>query len=174
MSLSVSSTLHEFLEGCLSSGELSDQTIANLRSRFLEYGHTPSDAMWVGITALIDALESMANDTLASLPYLSPLDPGVGKTEAVVAFIQTLMSSRSHRNIGVLICVSRLEEIAKLIKNMRLVRRVDLKHLAEVGDGTQTTRRAQPASARSIAPCNAAGRLWRILSRSGETAAHCA
>lgn len=46
--------------------------------------------MWAGIIALVDALESMANGTLVALPYLSPLDPGVGKTETVVEFRELL------------------------------------------------------------------------------------
>jgi len=106
MSLDVLSTLDWFVDDDYSSGELKDQTISALKSNFLEYGHAPSETMWVGIAALVDALEQMANGTLAALPYLSPLDPGVGKTEAVVEFIRALMSSRSHRDVGVLICVS--------------------------------------------------------------------
>jgi len=78
--------------------------------------------MWAGIIDLVDALESMANGTLDPLPYLSPLDPGVGKTEAVVEFIRALMSSRAHRDVGVLICVSRLEEIKTLIEKMQLAK----------------------------------------------------
>jgi len=78
--------------------------------------------MWVGIAALVDALEQMANGTLRPLPHLSPLDPGVGKTEAVVEFIRSLLSSRYHRDVGVLICVSRLEEIKTLIEKMQLAK----------------------------------------------------
>jgi hypothetical protein len=122
MSLGVLSTLASFVDDDLSSGDLTDQTISALRSKFLEYDHAPSEAMWVGISSLVDALESMAKDTLAPLPYLSPLDPGVGKTEAVVEFIRTLLGSRLHRDIGVLICVSRLEEIATLINKMQLAK----------------------------------------------------
>jgi hypothetical protein len=122
MSLDVLSTLDWFVDDDYSSGELKDQTISALKSNFLEYGHAPSETMWVGIAALVDALEQMANGTLDPLPYLSPLDPGVGKTEAVVEFIRALMSSRSHRDVGVLICVSRLEEIKTLIEKMQLAK----------------------------------------------------
>ena len=69
---------------------------------------------------LVDALEGMANGTLDPLPYLSPLDPGVGKTEAVVHFIRNLVASPSHDDVGVLICVSHLKEIGTLIEKMGL------------------------------------------------------
>ena len=72
------------------------------------------------IKALIDALAGMANGTLHHLPYLSPLDPGVGKTEAVVHFIRNLIASPSHGDVGVLICVSHLREIGTLIHKMGL------------------------------------------------------
>ena len=122
MNLHVSSTLDHFIEDNYSDGELTDKTLSDLRSTFSQYGHEPSEAMWVGIRALIDALAGMANGTLHHLPYLSPLDPGVGKTEAVVHFIRNLVASPSHGDVGVLICVSHLREIGTLIHKMGLDR----------------------------------------------------
>lgn len=78
--------------------------------------------MWVGIIDLVDTLERMANGTLKRLPHLSSLDPGVGKTEAIIEFVRALLSSRAHQEVGVLICVSRLEEIATLIEKLQLAK----------------------------------------------------
>ena len=122
MNLHVSSTLDHFIEDNYSDGELTDKTLSDLRSTFSQYGHTPSEAMWVGLRALVDALVGMANGTLQHLPYLSPLDPGVGKTEAIVHFIRNLVASPSRGDIGVLICVSHLREIGTLIHKMGLAR----------------------------------------------------
>ena len=100
MYFGVSSGLDYFVDSDFSNRELTDKTLSDLRSTFSQYGHAPSEAMWVGIRALIDALEGMANGTLHHLPYLSPLDPGVGKTEVVVHFIRNLIASPSYGDVG--------------------------------------------------------------------------
>ena len=54
--------------------------------------------------------------------YLASLDPGVGKTKTIIHFIKTLLSSEYHEGVSVLICVSRLDEIKKLVEEMGLLR----------------------------------------------------
>jgi hypothetical protein len=60
----------------------------------------------------------MAEGRAAPLPYLSQLDPGVGKTQTAVHFIRALLQSTAHKHIAVLYCVSTLDEIAKLIGDL--------------------------------------------------------
>ncbi len=110
------------IHGNRNTGSLTEQAISALRTKFSEYGHEPSPAMWAGIKALLETLERMADGDLAPAAYLSPLDPGVGKTLAVVAFVLALLRSGWHADVGVLICVSRLEEIATLIGKMHLAK----------------------------------------------------
>ncbi len=120
MNLHVARGLEFFVSGDYRDGELTDQTLSALRAAFAQYGHKPSEAMWVGIRGLVDALERMANGTLDRLPHLSPLDPGVGKTECVIHFVRNLIASPSHSHVGILICVSHLKEIGTLARRMRL------------------------------------------------------
>jgi hypothetical protein len=84
------------------------------------YNHQPSVAMWQALYDLHEKLEQMADGELEPLPNLYSLDPGVGKTQAVVQFVRRLLASEEHRDVAVLICVSRLEEIRTLIQDMGL------------------------------------------------------
>ena len=115
----VSDNLQCFYETC-TQGDLADKTLSALQDTFAQFGHHPSQAMWAGIKALVETLEGMANGTLRLLAYLSSLDPGVGKTEAVVHFIRELCASPWHRHVGVLICVAQLSEIGRLARNIGL------------------------------------------------------
>jgi hypothetical protein len=117
--LGVSDNLDCFCESH-NEGDLTGKTPSALKSTFAHFGHQPSQPMWEGIKALIETLEGMANGTLGLLAYLSSLDPGVGKTEAIVHFIRELCASPWHRHVGVLICVAQLSEIARLVQTMGL------------------------------------------------------
>jgi hypothetical protein len=50
--------------------------------------------------------------------FLSSLDPGVGKTTTLIHFVQELLRSEQHEGVAALLCVSRLEEIARLVEEM--------------------------------------------------------
>ncbi|MGR3735677.1 hypothetical protein [Pseudophaeobacter sp.] len=52
--------------------------------------------------------------------FLSSLDPGVGKTTALINFAQHLLRSDQHKDVAVLLCFSRLEEIIRLVDEMGL------------------------------------------------------
>ena len=58
----------------------------------------------------------MANGTAKPKFFLSLLDPGVGKSQALVHFIDALLASRGHEDVGVLICVSRLSEVERFVE----------------------------------------------------------
>ena len=122
MNFHVSSSLEPFIKDNCSTEDLTERTLSALREAFAQYGHQPSEAMWVGIRALIEALVCMANGTLDPLAFLSPLDPGVGKTETIIQFVRNLLASARHTHVGVLICVSHLKEIRTLARKMGLVK----------------------------------------------------
>src|SRR5262249_36606935 len=65
-------------------------------------------------------LEAMANGSAEPLYYLSSLDPGVGKTQTIAQFIKTLHASRDHEAAGVIVFVSRRQEISSFISEMEL------------------------------------------------------
>ncbi len=102
-------------------GTLTKQTILGLQTFFKDQtSHQPSQAMWDALTDLAGTLERMADGECPPLYHLSSLDPGVGKTRTIIHFVQALMSSPDHDTVGVLLCVSRLDEIRKLTDEMGL------------------------------------------------------
>lgn len=76
--------------------------------------------MWDALGDLLDTLSDMAEGTADPKVYLSSLDPGVGKTQAVVAFLRALVASQGHTNTGALVCVSRLQEVEDLVETAGL------------------------------------------------------
>lgn len=67
--------------------------------------------MWTALAALASVLEGVVEGRAEPIMYLSSLDPGIGKTQTIVHFVRALMNSPVHRDVGVLICLSRLKEI---------------------------------------------------------------
>eukprot|EP00903_Cladosiphon_okamuranus_P022579 g20774.t1 len=95
-----------------------------LMKEFKSRGHSPSDGMLDAIRDLLSTLEAMAEERCPDHVFLSSLDPGVGKTSAVVSFIKALrMSPRfDHQDTAVLICLSRLEQIKDMIRTTGLTK----------------------------------------------------
>jgi len=76
--------------------------------------------MWSALADLTVALEAMAHGDAPAKFFLSSLDPGVGKTQTVTHFVDTLLSQPSYSGVGVVICVARLSEIGGLIDDMAI------------------------------------------------------
>lgn len=96
-------------------GSFVDRTIAELHVTFARREHNPSPGMWKAIREIVDAVHRMANGTLEPLFHVSSLDPGVGKSQTIVHAIKNLPKDK-----GVLICVSRIDEIGSLVEDMAL------------------------------------------------------
>jgi len=62
----------------------------------------------------------MAEGTSSSSVYLSSVDPGVGKTMTLIQFIKQLVASSRDDDVGVVVFLSRLDEIARLVKEADL------------------------------------------------------
>jgi len=69
---------------------------------------------------LTRTLEAMAEGEAPAKFFLSSLDPGVGKTQTITHFVDALLSSPIHADVGVLICVARLSELGNLIHDMAI------------------------------------------------------
>jgi len=93
---------------------LTATALADLRVTFDGMGHTPSPQMWEALAAAVSTMEAMANGTAKAAIYLSTLEPGVGKTQAMLAFLRAWLSSPDHDGTSALICIARLDEIEKL------------------------------------------------------------
>jgi hypothetical protein len=97
---------------------LREEILADLQFSFAQFGHHPSPELWVGISDVVSRLVLMADGKCLPRPYLSRLDPGVGKTQTAVHFIRNLLKSPDHRDVAVLYCVSRLDEIPSLAADL--------------------------------------------------------
>lgn len=94
---------------------LAVETLNRLRAFFTEKDHRPSSQQWAALADLARTLEDMANGTAAPKFFLSSLDPGVGKSQTLAHFVDTLLASRRHEHVGILICVSRLTEVSRFV-----------------------------------------------------------
>jgi|SRR5271166_766410 len=101
---------------------LAEATETSMRVYFETCGHRPSDAHWDALRAVLQTLDNMASGDCMSALYLSAIDPGVGKTTAVQHWARQLVVSPEHRDVGVLICVGRINEakaLAEALKDYR-------------------------------------------------------
>ena len=101
------------------SWPLTCETVKKLKTYFESVDHHPSRDMWTALTDLARTMEAMATGTAPQKFHLSSLDPGVGKTQTLVKFVDTMLSRPVlYSNVGVIICVGRLAEIEKLVEEM--------------------------------------------------------
>lgn len=99
---------------------LADLTLVALQATFSERGHSPSGDMWKALEAVALTLQRMAEGDCPPKIHLSSLDPGVGKTSAVVCFLRALLASAYHEHVAVVVCVGRLTQIATMVKEAGL------------------------------------------------------
>ena len=102
------------------SRPLADQTMVSLRDYFAGRQHAPSEAMWVALRAVAEAMEGMAEGRCPPLIHLSSLDPGVGKTTTVICFLRALLASNAHTDVAALVCVRRKDQIEAIVKEANL------------------------------------------------------
>ncbi len=96
------------------------RTMKSLENRFNRYGHQPSQHQWEALTDLVRCLDQMALGVADKQVFLSSLDPGVGKTSALKAYVDQLLAqpSRPYSEVGVMICLNTLDEVAKMVDDI--------------------------------------------------------
>lgn len=99
---------------------LCSQTMGRVLGRFLELGLRATENQLLAINDVAKTLEAMAEATCEPSVHLSSLDPGVGKTTTLIEFLKCVASSDDHHDVGVLVCVSRLSEVGRLVKEAGL------------------------------------------------------
>jgi hypothetical protein len=87
--------------------------LAQQFARFTEEGHPhePSAAQWHALEWLAEQMARQAVGIADPVYHLSSLDPGVGKTQTLVAFIRTLLGDPRFDHVGIIVFANRLEEL---------------------------------------------------------------
>ncbi len=102
-------------------GDLAEATTTSLLNQLCSRGGgLPPEPVASALQELVNTLAAMADGAAPPHFFLSSLDPGVGKTTTMVHFVQHLLRSAQHDDVAVLLCFSRLEEIARLVAEMDL------------------------------------------------------
>ncbi|NVO29549.1 hypothetical protein HJ526_19215, partial [Donghicola sp. C2-DW-16] len=101
---------------------LPQRTMHGLQQELLGYGCIASAASTkIGLEAVAECLEAMANGTAEPRLFLSSLDPGVGKTTLIKHHILAQLTSPQHQDVAILVCLSRLDEVRKLLIGLKSV-----------------------------------------------------
>lgn len=105
----------------IGSSNLTEATTSSLLSELARRGGEHVDLETaIALRELVTTMVAMAEGTATPHFFLSSLDPGVGKTTTLTCFVQELLRSEQHEDAAVLLCFSRLEEIARLVTDMQL------------------------------------------------------
>lgn len=104
-------------DSCTSSttSSLSDQVLADLEATLQARGMTTTEPQLEALADSVATLCDMADGSCAPTIHLSSLDPGMGKTTALIHFLRRVVASPDHLDVGVLVCLSRLDEIRRLV-----------------------------------------------------------
>lgn len=99
---------------------LSQQALQGMTRFFASHDHHPSSGMLSALMDAAEVMEAMANGTADPMTELSSLDPGVGKSTLIIHFVRALLASEAHDHVGVMICLSRHQEIIDMVEAMGL------------------------------------------------------
>jgi len=100
---------------------LNQKAQENLIIAFAQYSHTPSPDQLNAVLAIQNTLTLMLSGMATPKYYLSSLDPGMGKTTAILAWLGALLERReAYDNQGVMIALDRLDEIERYIDDGRI------------------------------------------------------
>lgn len=89
-----------------------------LEKSFKGFNHQPNSDQLKALDDVLLHLCMMAEGKLEKKYYISSLDPGVGKTQAVISFLKALTSSQYHGGVGVIVGVSKKNEITAIINGL--------------------------------------------------------
>jgi len=108
---------------------LEQRALSLMRARFDAQRHYPSEEQHKALSDIIMCMESMRTGKSANKVFLSAIDPGIGKTSALSAYLsaylQNFTSKRPHyidangEAEGILICINSWREIEDLLCAIR-------------------------------------------------------
>lgn len=95
---------------------LADTAEAILRATFEGYDHHPSPAHFEALQDILTTVQAMADEAAEPTVHFSPVSPGIGKSQALQAAARALTVLPDYQDIGMVICVERIEEAADYAK----------------------------------------------------------
>ena len=96
------------------SWSLADTAEAILRETFTARGHFPAEAHWDALRDILATIQAMADGTADQSIHLAGISPGIGKTSSIVAAAAALRSLEHYSDVGMVVCVGRLEEARQI------------------------------------------------------------
>lgn len=87
-----------------------------LQTMLAEGGSIPSAEAEVALEALLGNMEAALERRLPPQFYLSSIDPGMGKSRAVVAFLLEFVRRGREPDNGILVCLATLDEVEGMVE----------------------------------------------------------
>jgi hypothetical protein len=112
--------IHNLTPSRLVLDRLAEQTVSSLRATFDTHGIVHEKQVWTSLKGVACVLASMAEGTCDPDVYVSPLDPGIGKTQTLIHFIQAMIASEHHSDVSALVCIQRKEQIRDIVRDAGL------------------------------------------------------
>jgi hypothetical protein len=109
-------------EDTIHGDALTNRAFARMLNTFQDRKHNPSGKLRVGLKAIQKTLTAMLDGTSKRHYFLSSLDPGVGKSSAIIDWITEYMNMYKDGQCpdGVVICLERKSEIERYVKDSKL------------------------------------------------------
>lgn len=105
----------------MNGSKLNALALDNMMDVFEKRNHRPSKAMLNGLKSILVTNTKMLLGEAQSSYYLSSLDPGVGKSTAIIKWIDAYLQCRdTYGNHGIIICFDRLDEIKRFVEECNL------------------------------------------------------
>jgi hypothetical protein len=115
--------------------DLNQKAQEKLTDAFSKHVHNPSPDQLKAVLAIQDVLTRMLSGHAAPKYYLSALDPGMGKTTAILTWLEACLENpTAYGNQGVLIALDRLDEIQRYIEDGQIPRQY---YAVLVSDGSE-------------------------------------
>lgn len=96
------------------------RTLRTLEDTFAHRGHDPSPTQWAALVDLVKAYDAMATGKAPKRVMLSSLDPGIGKTSTLKAYLHHLLGGPAMQDCGVLIAMFTLDEINRFVSEVAI------------------------------------------------------
>ena len=96
-------------------GSLAQAAFRRLKTMLAEGGSIPSAEAEVALAALLETMEAALERRLLPRFYLSSIDPGMGKSRGVLAFLLEFVRRGGEPDNGILVCLATWDEVKRMI-----------------------------------------------------------